>query len=530
MIERCVFYLFVLVSAFVQQGYAQQTCGSDLLHQQRLKADPVYRQQVQLLEAKLRNSKERSPGNLGTMGFTDTIPVVIHIIHTGDAIGTRYNPSDSIIRAALDYTNQVYAGTWPGTRGAGDIGIRFVLAKRDPNCFPTTGIDRYDGRQISLYETHGLNYEGNEADGASSSQLMKLSAWDPNRYYNIWLVNSIGTYGAYGVLSGFAYFPLAAEQDGLFAVSEGIRPGNTLLVHELGHAFFLFHTFQGSSGATCAVNSECNTDGDEVCDTDPVTLFYGQGRTGFNSCSNSPYTENTEKNFMSYTCCNILFTEGQKQRMQLTALNSPVRDTLRKSLAARSPADASVNCGFALHLDGKLLNHDIYLSWTGNGSGTNGYNLERSYDGTSFTFIAHIADRQDIKSYGFHDRDILQQKNYYRLRQAANGGVINYSNTVAIDLPVNSDLPFHVLNNPADDYIDFEIGYFRDSRGGILTTYNGTASMRLLDMQGRQVSSQQMTITANQRLRIPVAGMPRGVYVLRVGINGALYTKKILKL
>ncbi len=529
MIRCCLFYLFVLVFLLVQQGYAQQACGFDQLHQQRLQADPLYRQQVQLLEARLRTSKERKPGNLGIMGFADTIPVVVHVIHTGGAIGSRYNPSDSMIQAAIGYTNQVYAGTWPGIRGAGDVGIRFVLAKRDPNCFPTNGIDRYDGRQFSLYENYGVNQEGNEAEGVSPGQLMKLSAWDPNRYYNIWLVNSIGTYGVYGAISGFAYFPLTASQDGLFAVSEGARPGNNLLVHELGHAFFLYHTFQGSSGGTCAVNNECSTEGDEVCDTDPVTQFIGQGRTGYNSCSNSPYTDNTEKNFMSYTCCNILFTEGQKQRMQLTGMNSSIRDTLRKSLA-RFPPDASAHCGSALRLDGKLMERDVYLYWPANTGSTYSYDLERSYDGISYTFIARISSRQDVQVYHFHDHDIPQAKDYYRLRQLGDGGVINYSNTVAIDLPINSDLPFHVLNNPVTTYIDLEIGHLPQRPADIVPAYNGGASMNLLDMQGRLVHRQQQTITANQRLRIPVAGIPPGVYMLRVVINDVLYMRKILKL
>lgn len=529
MIRRCLFYQLVLVFLFVQQGYAQQACGFDQLHQQRLKADPLYRQQVQLLEAKLHTIKERNSGNLGTMGFTDTIPVVVHVVHTGGAVGSKYNPSDSTIQAAIAYTNRVYAGTWPGVRGAGDVGIRFVLAKRDPNCFPTNGIDRYDGRQFSLYENYGVNQEGNEAEGVSPAQLMKLSAWDPNRYYNIWLVNSIGTYGAYGAISGFAYFPLAASQDGLFAVSDGARAGNSLLVHELGHAFFLYHPFQGSLGGTCAINNECSTEGDEVCDTDPVTQFIGQGRTGFNSCSNSPYTDNTERNFMSYTCCNILFTEGQKQRMQLTGMNTTVRDTLRKSLG-RFPPDTSSNCGSVLRLAGKLMERDVYLYWPGNTSSTNSYDLERSYDGINYTFIARISSRQDTQLYSFHDHDIPQSKDYYRLRQLGSGGVINYSNTVAIDLPINSDLPFHVLNNPVTTYIDMEIGNIPRRPTDLIPAYGGTAFIQLLDMQGRQLNSRQQAITANQRLRISVGGIPRGVYMMRVVINDVLYTKKILKL
>lgn len=66
--------------------------------------------------------------------INDTIiPVVVHVMHTGQPEGDQLNPSDSQIKAAIDYLNTVYKGTSFGaSSGIGDIGIQFKLATLDP--------------------------------------------------------------------------------------------------------------------------------------------------------------------------------------------------------------------------------------------------------------------------------------------------------------------------------------------------------------------------------------------------------------
>ncbi|MBK9758967.1 MAG: hypothetical protein IPO90_03075 [Flavobacteriales bacterium] len=45
---------------------------------------------------------------------------------------------------------------------------------------------------------------------------------------------------------------------------------SSVLAHELGHAFNLYHTFEGDvNGTACPPNSNCGTDGDQVCDIPP---------------------------------------------------------------------------------------------------------------------------------------------------------------------------------------------------------------------------------------------------------------------
>ena len=82
------------------------------------------------------------------------------------------------------------------------------------------------------------------------------------------------------------------------------------LTHELGHFFNLNHTFSG----TCT-NTNCNTQGDRVCDTPPSnTAVYGCPGAGVTAtCNVSTLT----MNYMDYTndACMYMFTAGQATRM-----------------------------------------------------------------------------------------------------------------------------------------------------------------------------------------------------------------------
>lgn len=356
-------------------SFSQAICGFDIVHRQALKTDPTYRKNVQSGEAAIRTYIQHHPPTshtpgaiimdrsgspttvLGTptpLAALYTIPVVVHVIHTGGAVGTIYNPTDIQITQAIDYLNNVYNGSYPGIQGAGDLQIQFVLAQRDPNCNPTNGINRVDGSSISGY-VHGGVQAAQSTIGTADINVKNLSRWDPTQYYNVWIVNKIdgndGTSGTF--IAGFAYFPGApASLDGIVMLATQMFTGQKTLPHEIGHAFNLYHPFEGSADSTiCPTNTNCNMDGDQVCDTDPISYHCCTAsgpdfacRTGNNNpCTGTPYTINTESNFMNYTNCYTLFTAGQKARMQAAAAGS-FRASLSSSLGGTPPSAGSSPC------------------------------------------------------------------------------------------------------------------------------------------------------------------------------------------
>ncbi len=334
--------VFCCVLLYCAKIPAQPVCGFDQSHRALQGADPRYKLRVTFNEQKIeKNIQQRKASKNYQKKETNifTIPVVVHVLHTGEPVGTPFNPSDDQIIAAIDYLNEVYSGTYSsltpaGVNAAGDLGLRFVLAKRDPDCNPTTGIDRVNMSSNADYVANGATNTDVSLDFAMKTPV----AWDRSRYYNIYVVNKIngqnGTTGQF--IAGYAYFPSSSVVDGTVMLATQMQPGSKTLPHEIGHAFNLYHPFEGSSNRSkCPVGN-----GDHVDDTDPVSMNASTSgivdftcRTGNNNCINQPYNIRTESNFMSYTNCYTLFTPGQKDRIQAsTSLEE--RNTLIVSTGA----------------------------------------------------------------------------------------------------------------------------------------------------------------------------------------------------
>jgi hypothetical protein len=273
-------------------------------------------------------------------------------MHTGDGVGSIFNPSDSQIISTIDYLNTVYNGTYPETTGAGNLQIQFALAKRTQNGSCTNGIERINASTLPNYVANGVNNEN--SNGCPDLTLKNFRHWNTNDYYNVWVVNKIdgkdGTFGPF--IGGYALPPNGASNlGGIVMLATQMNSGQKTLPHEIGHALNLYHTFESSQNSTdCPFNLFCSIQGDNVCDTDPITnnvfngVFDFTCRTGTNSCTGTPYSDNTEKNYMSYTNSHNLFTSGQKDRMQ-ASMSLTSRATLVRSnnLALISPlADLTI--------------------------------------------------------------------------------------------------------------------------------------------------------------------------------------------
>ncbi|MDA3614855.1 M43 family zinc metalloprotease [Polluticaenibacter yanchengensis] len=347
--------LFLLLSVlFVNRSYAQALCGSEMMQERLFEANPQMLSAFNKQNTDLANLIRNNRGISLNDGAIYEIPVVVHVIHTGQPIGTLYNPTDEQIIETIKYINEVYAGTAAGmSGGAGEMNLRFVLAKRDPNCNPTSGINRYNAGDNPTYVQSGVR--NSTSSGLTDATLKSLVRWNRTNYYNIYVVNKIdakdGTSGTF--VAGYAYYPTNADnpQDGTIMLASQFKRGDKTLPHELGHAFNLAHPFSGSNVNTqCPANTNCLTQGDYVCDTDPVSYNISSAgvndfscRTGTNPCTQTPYTDNTEANFMGYTTCYKLFTPGQRERL-LNSLSLASRASLINSPAKYPPASAPV-CG-----------------------------------------------------------------------------------------------------------------------------------------------------------------------------------------
>ncbi len=120
-----------------------------------------------------------------------TIPVVVHVIHEGEAYGMGSNISDEQIFSAISAMNDDFRKV-SGTNGYGagvDVQIQFCLASRNPSGQPTTGINRVNGSSVALYADQGIESSG--AAGADEATVKALSTWPRTEYVNIRIVNEI---------------------------------------------------------------------------------------------------------------------------------------------------------------------------------------------------------------------------------------------------------------------------------------------------------------------------------------------------
>ena len=84
---------------------AQPICGFDAVNERLLKTDMVYREKMQLSEFQLQQYIQANPGSAQMNGVGTAlylVPVVVHVVHTGGAIGSIYNPSDAKILSVID--------------------------------------------------------------------------------------------------------------------------------------------------------------------------------------------------------------------------------------------------------------------------------------------------------------------------------------------------------------------------------------------------------------------------------------------
>jgi hypothetical protein len=355
MIFRYCFILTVILNFFANKStFAQDDtghqCGTDHFNQRLMATDPNYAKQRFLIEQQVQQ-KILQLKNSRLQETVYTIPVVFHIIHTGGATGTSYNPSDANITAALALLNESFRKTNATNSGGSDIEVDFVLATRGPGCVATSGINRIDFSSNATYVASGVNAG---TAGVAETTVKALSRWSNTDYINIWVVNKIDNFDGYsgGGTAGYAYFPGASsEVDGIVLLAATVNGTSKTLIHEMGHVFNLYHTFEGDgSGSTCPPPGANTTDGDRVADTEAHKRgACGTGLT--NSCTGATYliadaakTYTVLNNHMNYanSGCRWMFTDGQKTRMRAALLSTRIGLTTSLGASATSPSATPV--------------------------------------------------------------------------------------------------------------------------------------------------------------------------------------------
>ena len=129
------FFMLVLILN-ATNSFAQNNCGSDQAQQHLLHKNPElfkHFMQQDKLWAEHQNNLKFSKKVVTGKDTVYEIPVVVHMVHSGQTIGDPFNPPDSVIINMIGYLNDCFRAQWhsrPDTGNGGvDVPIKFVLAK-----------------------------------------------------------------------------------------------------------------------------------------------------------------------------------------------------------------------------------------------------------------------------------------------------------------------------------------------------------------------------------------------------------------
>ncbi|MEJ6801227.1 MAG: M43 family zinc metalloprotease [Crocinitomicaceae bacterium] len=357
-------------------------------------------QQEAWLQKKIEEYKMKQAALDGAKAVLLTIPVVVHVIHNGDALGSGENIDDGQVFSQIEVMNQDFRRML-GTNGSNtnpdgaDIEVEFCMAAIDPNGLPTNGIDRV---QLSAASYSGIN---------GVNAIKPGTIWDPELYMNMWTVD----FGNSGLL-GYAQFPNnsglggmnsnngAANTDGVVAGyryfgSQQIYPAGTYsapynlgrtMTHEVGHFLGLRHIWG---------DSNC---GNDFCNDTPESSGSNYNCNVQTTCDG---IQDMVENYMDYTndACMNIFTNDQKTRMRTVFDICPRRLGLTTSNVCQlsqdpddsgvssiiSPTGSSCAEGFTPEVTVQNFGSNTVSSFTINYNIDGGTNQTQAWTGTLAT-------------------------------------------------------------------------------------------------------------------------------------------------
>ena len=342
-------------------------CGSDYFHNQKMKNDPQYKARHLKTAASIQKITSQQ-GKLPN-GILQ-VPVVVHIMHKGEAIGTGTNISNEDVKKGIAYLNNYWRKV-AGSEGDGagvDMKIEFSLAVQDENGDCTNGIERVDMSSVPAYVSNGVNNGGSGgiadySSGGGVNSLKEYSIWNPTQYYNVWIVDEINNKNCNSnstYIAGYAFYASSHGYlyDGsVVLICSYLDESSHIWAHEMGHAFNLRHTFEGDDPD----KGQCGDDG--IFDTPrhirtssiSPSIYWDCNNSDVNTCDptfnevinpDNGFIRNTGThqdhmhNYMDYTGCPSEFTGGQ--RSVVNAALTGIRGSFLSSAGLTPPSAATV--------------------------------------------------------------------------------------------------------------------------------------------------------------------------------------------
>lgn len=321
-----------------------------------------------------------------------------------------------------------------GTGGVSNRNVNQALAELNRQMAPTAIQFYFKGTTIQRVPNSMLFF------GLSESNIpqynLQYGATDALTIYTALTTNYMGAN-----VGGFTFISPQIQEHNLIALSNGMLSDRKTLLHEIGHYFSLYHTFNNADAIQAndrelvtrnftelppRLSANCATSGDFLCDTpaDPR----GLPNANVSNCTYSGTAVDANgdaflplvNNYMDYNFCGpYAFTPEQIQRMQngLTLVTQPSNEYTLTAPETQQLAPTDVQVAF----------QDPFLvcSWTDTSTVETGYILEyaTSLNGPFVPFQGVEANCSQVSLFNF-------EAGTYFFRIKPSNSKHNYSNTI----------------------------------------------------------------------------------------------------
>jgi Secretion system C-terminal sorting domain len=164
----------------------------------------------------------------------------------------------------------------------------------------------------------------------------------------------------------------------------------------------------------------------------------------------------------------------------------------------------------------KNMGAENQLTWaTASEVNNKGYDVERQTAKGTWESLGFVNGSGKAATYAFEDKAPLSIS-YYRLRQVDFDGTETLSKVVSVSQDTKGRIS--ITPNPTSDKVNINLNQNDVS--------NQTAKVVLSDMTGRQILTQSTTSGA---LELDLSNLAKGMYVLTVQSNNAIYQEKIIR-
>ena len=259
-------------------------------------------------------------------GVVYTIPVVFHVLHQN----TAENISFDQIEDAVSILNRDFRlnNTDAGSVHANFIGmpadaeIEFALATIAPNgdCF--NGVTR-----TYTYYTYLGDNGGDQIQAVIDGNDVYNGNWPGDEYLNIYVASDIGGAAGYTTNPGWSGTGMGngiwIQHGYVGSIGTGSVQRSRSLTHEVGHWLNLSHNWgpNNNPGNTSSCSDDDGVDdtpeciGVTTCNLSSNTCSGDNAYWGFNQIDNV-------ENYMEYSYCSKMFTQGQVDRMRVALTSS----------------------------------------------------------------------------------------------------------------------------------------------------------------------------------------------------------------